>query len=173
MPVLKLQPLTIAHFAPFGDALIVSDQLPQRSINNGSSTRYDALTTVDVLNDKGAPCLCLFRSQGTDITQPLAVLERHQLGSQTFLPLSDVQMLVAVAKSDESGQAPDEQSLHVFITQPGEGVTIKAGIWHHPLMTLGAGDVMVLERKGPNVDCDIVVLNTKWHIEINQLLEHL
>lgn len=166
MPVLTLQPLTIESFAPFGDALIMAADQPQRVINNGSSVRYDALTTLDLLKEGGEPCFCLFKSQGTDITQPLSLLERHQLGSQTFLPLLDVRMLVVVAQSNLSGKAPDEDTMCVFMTQPGQGVTIKAGIWHHPLITLGAGDVMVLERKGTKGDCDIAILHQQWYIDI-------
>lgn len=173
MPELTLQPLTTEGFASFGDALMMADHQPQRMINNGSSIRFDQLTTLDLLKEGGEPCFCLFRSLGTDITKPLSLLERHQLGSQTFLPLLDVRMLVVVAQSNQSGDAPDEHTMRAFITQPGHGVTIKAGIWHHPLITLGAGDVMVLERKGARGDCEIAILQQQWHIDIEQLLQHI
>lgn len=165
MPVLKVIPLTVEHFAPFGDALMVSDKNTQRIINQGSTIRFDGLSTIDVLADEGKPCLCLFRSRGAELNKPLSVLERHQHGSQTFIPLTDCRMLVVVAPATNNN-FPDENTMVAFLAAPGQGVTLKPGVWHHPLITMSDGDVIVLERRGRGVDCDISALHQSWLLEL-------
>ncbi|OYD55049.1 hypothetical protein CGK74_02250 [Thauera propionica] len=40
-----------------------------------------------------------------------------------------------------------------------QGVNYLAGVWHHPLLALDAvSDFIVIDRKGPGLNCDEVML---------------
>jgi ureidoglycolate lyase len=48
-----------------------------------------------------------------------------------------------------------ENTLAAFWIDGSCGVTFKPGTWHHPLLAQQDGDFVVLERKGPVMDCEI------------------
>ncbi len=157
---LAARPLTTAAFAPFGEVLQVPDGtgLP---INAGSARRHDQ-PPPDVTGDGGTPCLTVFRTHGPAHAAPwtLHTLERHALGSQTFVPLGDASCLVVVAPTRPDG-GPDTAALQAFLVGPGQGVTLHRGTWHHPLLTDRAADVLVLERRGATMDCEVMGLTTR------------
>ena len=105
-PFLTIEPLTRSTFAPFG-TVIETEGATRLPINQGTTTRFDALTAVDVAAGGGSPIISLFR--GTRRPDPIAIrlLERHPLGSQAFYPLVDAEWLVVVA----SGNAEDRKSV--------------------------------------------------------------
>ncbi|MCC6197513.1 MAG: ureidoglycolate lyase, partial [Burkholderiales bacterium] len=47
------------------------------------------------------------------------------------------------------------------------GVTLRRGVWHHPLLALADGDFAVLERRGTAIDCEVVELGSgnRWVVE--------
>jgi ureidoglycolate lyase len=147
------QPLTREGFLPYGD-LIAPGTLDGASINAGSAQRYDGLTSLDLSDHGGAACLALFRTQGVAAAEPvlLQVFERHLLGSQTFVPLGAGRCLCVVTSG---GDTPDESAICAFVVEPGQGITLRRGVWHHPLITLGPADVLVIERRAAQVDCEI------------------
>ena len=81
------QPLTAAAFAPFGDVVEAGPQVRQFAINGGNTTRYHDLMRIDVA-DGGHPIVSLFRGQPRMLPFCVAMLERHPLGSQAFVPLN-------------------------------------------------------------------------------------
>lgn len=115
---------------------------PGRPVNGGTSRRVDGLTGLDLTASSGAPCLAVFQARARAPAGPWRVLERHRLGTQTFLPLRGVRMLVLVALGDA---APDEATLKAFLVGGGQGITLRAGVWHHGLIALDAGDFVVLK----------------------------
>ena len=94
---LAIEPLTKAGFAPFG-TVIERDGAEIMMINEGTTTRYHALSAVDVASGGGRPILSIFA--GTPRPAPIAIsmMERHPLGAQAFMPLSDYEWLVVVAR---------------------------------------------------------------------------
>lgn len=165
MPQLRIEPLSPTGFADFGDALMDSAAAQVTPINAGTSQRYDGLAELDLNRAGGTPHLSLFRSQGvpTDGTIALSGLERHLLGSQTFVPLRDARIVVVVAQAFAQGVPQD---LRAFLIEPGQGVTLRAGVWHHPLLTLGAADVLVIERRAAQVDCEWDALAPGWSLDL-------
>ena len=157
---LRAQPLTAAAFAPYGDVIAGADA-GGRAINAGTSMRVE-MPDPDLLDAGGKPSLSVFRARAAALPLPIRVLERHRLGSQTFLPLGEVPWLVIVALGDA---APDLTSLAAFRVTGREGVTLRRGVWHHPLVALADGDFAVLERRGAEVDCDLVDLEAGWVVE--------
>jgi ureidoglycolate lyase len=149
------QALTQRGFAPYGEMiggeLIVTDAAEGVSINGGSAQRFDLSTDIDAHG--GAACVTLFRTTGHAAPFRLSAFERHCLGSQTFVPQGQGRCLAVVTCG---AQTPDEDQIQAFIVEPGQGVTLRRGIWHHPLITPGAANVLVIERRATDVDCEVV-----------------
>ena len=149
------QALTPATFAAFGDVIEAARAahgiVP---INEGTAQRFDDLTQLDVSEQGGAACVAIFRTQEGAHVAPygLTMFERHLLGSQTFVPMAQGRV---VAVLTHGGDAPDENAIQAFIVEPGQGITLKRGVWHHPMITVGAADVLVIERRAAQVDCEI------------------
>ena len=155
---LDIQPLTKASFAPFG-TVIEADGATQIDINQGTAIRFDAMAGVDVASGDGMPIISLFR--GTRRPDPIKIhlLERHPLGSQAFMPLSQHDWLIVVADGNAAGDAPDFSTLTCFRATGQQGVSYDRGIWHHPLLVLKpVQDFLVIDRQGEGHNLDEV-----WH----------
>ena len=87
--------------------------MPNRSALIRAQPRFDAMSPVDVEEAGGQPIISLFR--GTRRPNPIEIhlLERHPLGSQAFMPLSQYDWLVVVAHGNVAGDAPDFSTLAV------------------------------------------------------------
>lgn len=152
---LSLHPLTAAAFAPYGEVLELGSGAA-RAINAGTSARIDLPSALDFAREGGRPRLATFRVRAQPLAGPWRTLERHRLGSQTFVPLQAGNWIVLVAGGDD---APDAGTLRAFSASPHQGITLHAGTWHHPLIALDAGLFLVLEREGAEVDCEVVQLD--------------
>lgn len=164
MRLVPLQSLTPEAFAPYGDVL--GGTLSAGVLINAGTTEKFALKAPDLLQSGGKPSLYLYRAKANALPFTAQELERHCLGSQTFIPLSGVPFVVIVALGDETvnaqgiaGAAPQENTLAAFWVDGTCGVSFKPGTWHHPLLAQRAGDFVVLERHGDSVDCEIKKLN--------------
>ena len=154
--MLSVHPLTKSGFAPFG-TVIETDDAKQISINQGTTTRFDALAKIDVAHEGGKPIISLFR--GTRRASPIAIsmLERHPLGSQAFMPLSAHDWLVVVAPGNVDDSAPDFDRLVCFRATGRQGVSYDRGTWHHPLLVLEQSqDFLVMDRSGDGHNLDEV-----------------
>ncbi len=88
------------------------------------------------------------------------MLERHNWGSQSFLPLLGARCRLWVATGDAT---PDLNTLACFEVSGQQGFTLHKGIWHHPLMALEASSFLVIERQGPQDDCEVFTLLQAVH----------
>ncbi|UYM16747.1 ureidoglycolate lyase [Endozoicomonas euniceicola] len=160
---LAAEPLTQAAFAPFGD--VVEARGIPLVINQGRCYKYCDLTSVSTDRD-GHSSVHIFKTSA--IRQPckLDLFERHPLGSQTFMPLEKQRFLVVVAESSDSDE-PDLSTLRCFLTNGSQGVTYRAGVWHHPLLSLDIpSDFLVLDRGGPGHNCDEVPMPEGAHYTV-------
>jgi len=149
VPPLAIESLTKDAFASFGTVIEIKDAT-QIAINQGTTTRFDALSGVDVAHEGGAPIISLFR--GTRRPDPIEIrlLERHPLGSQAFYPLSMHDWLVVVAPGNEDDSAPGFTRLRWVRAGGNQGVSYARGTWHHPLLVLQPEqDFLVIDRKAP------------------------
>lgn len=151
--MIAARPLTGAAFAPYGDVVEAGGQ--GRWINDGHAWRSEAGAPV-LDRAGGRAALAVFRARARDATGPWHALERHRLGSQTFVPLGAARCLVIVALGDA---APDPTTLAAFVTRAGQGWTLAPGTWHHALIALDDADVVVLERAADTADCEVVHLD--------------
>lgn len=154
LPPLRLRPLSAHDFAAYGDVLELAGG-QSRSINAGTSTRRDLATHLELTRHGGTPALATFEAQAQSLEGPWKMLERHLWGSQTFVPLAAGRWVVLVARGHVH---PDPGTLAAFAVSPRQGITLHAGTWHHPLIALDPGLFLVVERKGPAVDCEVVEL---------------
>jgi ureidoglycolate lyase len=156
---LELQPLSAAAFAPYGVVIgipaVGAGAPPVRAINGGTSQRFDMPGGLDLHAQGGEPCVAVFRAQAQALDGPWRVLERHRLGSQTFIPLAGARCVVLVARGDA---APDPATLAAFAVDGAQGFTLHADTWHHGLIALDEGDFVVIERRGDTVDCEFAEL---------------
>ncbi|WP_322891929.1 MULTISPECIES: ureidoglycolate lyase [unclassified Yoonia] len=144
MTDIRIQPLTAAAFAPFGDVLNC-DGAPDRIINAGLCGRFHDRAQVDV--GDGRVGISLFRSELRALPYQLDLIERHPLGSQAFIPMSMDGFLVVVAGDDLVPQA--------FVTAPGEGINFHRGTWHGVLTPLaGPGLFAVIDRIGAGANLE-------------------
>ena len=134
--------------------MIETDGAQRMEINEGTTERFHDLAGVDVGAEKGHPLISIFRGQPRPQPIDIRMVERHPLGSQAFVPLSDSDWLVVVAPA---GDAPDLSQLHAFRATGRQGVNYRRGIWHHPLLVLKPDhDFLVVDRGGRGENCDEV-----------------
>lgn len=146
MRTLDVHPLTRAAFAPFG-AVIETEGTEHFPINNGTTERFHDLAPV-VAAEGGRVLISIFRGQPFAPPIPIAMVERHPLGSQAFMPLDRRPWLVVVAPAGPDG-APGEPV--AFLASGSQGVSYAPGTWHHPLVALGAvSDFLVVDRAAPD-----------------------
>ena len=118
-----------------------------RIINEGRCGRWHEQGRLDV---EGRAGISIFRSQSVRLPYAFRLVERHPLGSQAFLPMTEHPFLVIVAP-DEGG-APGRP--RAFVTAPGQAVNLARGAWHGVLTPLAdPGLFAVVDRcaEGPNL----------------------
>ena len=155
---LSIRPINAAEFAPYGwlaDADGAEDGVMRRPINEGSSLRFDGVGELQLTAEGGAPCLALFRAQPRDPRGPWRQLERHRLGTQSFVPMGGARYVMLAALGDEQ---PDLATLAAFAVAGHQAVTLRAGTWHHGLIAPQGGDFVVIERRAVVVDCELTML---------------
>lgn len=153
-PRLRLhpQPLSAAAFAPFGDVIEARPAGDPGAfpINGGMVLRHHDLATVELCG--GRALINLFEARPYAFPMEIAMLERHPLGSQAFIPLSERPFLVVVAPPGDTLQA---ESLRAFITNGRQGVNYRAGVWHHMLLAMDAPSCFaVVDRGGDGNNCE-------------------
>lgn len=154
---LAVESLTREAFAPFGEVIEASDAVRHFTINGGNTERYHDLAEIDAGAD-GKVIVSIFRGQPRALPFRVEMMERHPLASQAFIPMSGRSYLVVVAPA---GEAPTVQDLRVFLARGDQGVNYASGVWHHPLLALGAVcDFLVVDRSGNGPNCDEIQLET-------------
>ncbi|SMO69474.1 ureidoglycolate lyase [Paracoccus laeviglucosivorans] len=149
---IKAKPITAAEFALYGELLTPRDA-PTKMINAGRCERHNALATVERFG--GEAIISIFRSDPVSLPYDCALLERHPLGSQAFVPLGPDPWLSVVAPDD--GGKPGTPI--AFIVPAGMGVNLRAGVWHGVLTPLDrAADFLVVDRAGDGVNLEEITI---------------
>jgi len=136
------EPLTADAFRPFGDVIEAAGDADM-IINDGRCERFHDLARLSY--DGGTAGVSLFRTRAVDVPCTVALMERHPLGSQTFMPMSAAPFLVVVAP-DDAGKPGQPRA---FLTRPHQGVSYLENVWHAPLLALEDGAIFtVIDRIG-------------------------
>ena len=145
MKRLTPRPLDADSFRPFGEVIEPDNATEIRLINNGTTTRFHDIAPVDVASGGGHALISIFRGKPFSLPLEIAMLERHPLGSQAFMPLGGRPYLVVVAP-DRDGQPGEPVA---FLASGRQGVSYARGTWHHPLISLeDMSDFLVVDRGG-------------------------
>lgn len=144
---LTVEPLTQDAFAPFGDVISTQTARESFAINQGTTTRFHHISTADVEDEGGKAIISIFRGTPRPMPIEITMMERHPLGSQAFIPMTQQKFLIVVAPA---GNPPSPDDLRAFISDGSQGVTYGKGVWHHPLLVLEPeSDFLIVDRAGP------------------------
>ena len=154
--VIEPQPLCHGVFAPFGDVIDAASHPRRFEINDGFTTRVHDLFEPQVLGEGGRVLVNFFLGRPRPLEA--AMLERHPLGSQAFIPIDPHDWWVVVSST------PDVADVRVFRARGTEGVNYRAGTWHHPLLVDRPQRFLVIDRGGEGDNLEEVALATtvRW-----------
>ncbi len=159
--LLKLEPLTRAAFAPFGDVIDAEGAAPI-TINQGFAQRCDGQARIDVGSEGGAVNVSLFTAQPRPAPIEIALMERHPLGSQLFAPMQAQPWLVVVC-----GDPRDAATYRAFRASGRQGVNYARNVWHHPLLVLDANSLfLIVDRAGPGNNLEEVELDAAERLSL-------
>ena len=113
--------------------------------------RYHDMAAIQANGSNARPIVSIFESKPVRGSINVHLLERHPYGSQAFVPLDGQTFLVVVAAP---GDKLDPSTIKAFITDGKQGVNYHAGVWHHPVLTLGkTTNYLIVDRSGDEPNC--------------------
>ena len=140
--MIEIGALTAQAFEPFGDVLECVGA-PDMIINQGLCGRYH--DRAQLAFGTGRAGISLFQATPRSLPYRLDMMERHPLGSQAFVPMSEHPFLVTVAL-DVDGRPGRPLA---FLSNGGQGINLHPGSWHGVLTPLSApGLFCVIDRIG-------------------------
>jgi ureidoglycolate lyase len=150
MQTLVAQPLTADAFATFGDVIATPGKV-NYPINGAMAMRHHDLAGISTSAEGGRTLLNIFAAKPWPQPLQVAMMERHLLGSQAFMPLRECRWLVVVAPSGPF----DVAAIKAFHVDGSLGVNYAPGTWHHPLVVLDREvDFLVVDRGADTPDCE-------------------
>ena len=150
--VVRIEPLTAHAFAPYGDVLEATGDF--RLINEGLCQRHHDRARLDFSD--GQPGISIFKAQARSLPYALTLIERHPLGTQAFIPMTEHPFLVIV--SDGPDATP-----RAFRTNGQQGINLHRGTWHGVLTPLlDPGLFAVVDRIGQGVNLEEFRFAEPW-----------
>ena len=132
------------NFKKFGQ-IIDTSKKKYFKINNGFAKRYDNLGKIDTSTKRGSTIVSIFSARKISFPMKIDMMEKHQLGSQAFVPMEETSFLVFVAPK---GERPNLKKIESFRIPKQTGINLKPGIWHFPLISTKNMNFLVIDRKG-------------------------
>jgi len=135
-----ITPVTADDFAPYGD-LIAAEGAPDMIINQGMCGRFHDRAKIDL--EGGEIGVSVFHAELRALPYTLEMMERHPLGNQCFMPMTEHPFLAIVA--DDDGGKPATPK--AFLIPAHMGINIHRNVWHGVLTPLHApGLFAVIDR---------------------------
>ena len=107
--------------------------------------------------------MSIFSAKKRKFPMKIDMMEKHPLGSQAFVPMSETKFLVFVAPK---GKKPNTKKIESFIVPKLNGINYKPGIWHFPLISTKNMNFLVIDRKGGTGN-NLVIHNFKKNEKIS------
>ena len=136
--------IDINSFKPFGSLITIGNERRQLTINNGYCKRFDEIAPVEIEDNEAKPIVSIFSALPRPKPIKIDYLEMHPKGSQSFLPIQNIDWIAVVA-SDKGG-SPDLTSIKCFKVKGTQGVSYNPYIWHFPLLVEKEQDFWVIDR---------------------------
>lgn len=148
-------PLTAKDFRSFGDVLCADGDFSL--INDGWCKRFDDRAALD-FDPPGRAGISVFQAEPRQLPYQFALIERHPLGSQAFLPMTQNPFLVIVAAT--AGARPI-----AFLTNGRQGINLFKGTWHGVLTPLSSpGLFTVVDRVGAGGNLEEYRYDQPWTV---------
>ena len=151
---LKTEPLTQSAFAPFGDVLDATGDF--RLINAGLCKRHHDCAKLDFTDAR--PGISIFHAEPRIFPYTLTMIERHPLGSQAFIPMTQHPFLILTATDPHTKP-------RAFLTNGAQGINLHKGTWHGVLTPLHSpGLFAVIDRIASDLNLEEHHYPTPWII---------
>jgi len=144
MHILKVERLTSDLFRQFGQ--VIETRGDYFETNGGSARRYHRLAEPNCGQEDGRTIVSIFSVPAPTVPSSIAMLERHPISTQAFIPLAAGPTIYIVCDAEET---PTPETIRAFIGHAGQGINYDVGVWHHPLISVNGGDYLVIDRAGP------------------------
>lgn len=160
--MLAAEPLTAEAFRPFGDVIATAGV--SYPINDGMCDRFHDLARVEVTGPGARLGISLGYGRPYPLPHRFVLVERHPLGSQAFVPMTEDPFLVVVA--------PDEGGLpgrpRAFVTDGAQGVNYLRNVWHGVLTPLGRpARFLIVDRvAGDGVNLEEYRYPAAWEVAV-------
>ena len=156
---LAAEPLTAEAFAPWGDVIEAAGA--SFPINGGMCDRFHDLARMEFVGEGGRAGISIGWGKPYPLPHAFRLVERHPLGSQAFVPMTEEPFFVVVAP-DEGGRPGAPRA---FITAPGQGVNYLRNVWHGVLTPLGRPvPFLIVDRIGPGVNLEEHLYDADWQV---------
>ena len=142
--IIKPKKITRKNFKKFGD-VISTKKIKSININDGYAKRFNDLCRINTSSKKGSTIVSIFSAKKRKFPMNIKMMEKHNLGSQAFMPMEETTFLVFVAPK---GKKPNIKKLKSFIIPEQIGINYRPGIWHFPLISTKNMNFLVIDRKG-------------------------
>ena len=142
--IIKPKKITRKNFQKFGDLISVKKK-KSININDGYAKRFDNLCRINTSSKKGKTIMSIFSAKKRKFPMNIKMMEKHPLGSQAFIPMSETTFLVFVAPKSKK---PNIKKIKSFIVPKQTGINYRPGIWHFPLISTKNMNFLVIDRKG-------------------------
>ena len=142
--IIKPKKITHKNFKKFGD-VISTKKVKPTNINNGYAKKFANLCKINTSLKKGNTIMNIFSAKKRKFPINIKMMEKHPLGSQAFIPMSEAIFLVFVAPK---GKKPNTKKIESFIVPKQTGINYKPGVWHFPLISTKNMNFLVIDRKG-------------------------
>lgn len=143
MSRLTVTELTPEHFTPYGEVFKPA----------AVTARIDHVARIENRRVNARPNQFLARSGIVSLPHRFSRMEQHPHSNQSFVPVGEHPILIAVALPGSDGQ-PDLSTLRGFFGR-GQGFNYHAGIWHIGVASLGEAVPVVgfMFEDGTPEDC--------------------
>lgn len=129
---LKLQPITAAAFAPFGELITAPPTAP----------RVNFVAPVENRRATARANIAVVHPPVTTLPTRVETMERHPHSTQAFFPLGGCAYLLLVAPGGDAG--PELDGAMAFEVPGHVGISYATGTWHMGMTTLGRASIMAL-----------------------------
>ena len=148
MKTISIEVITMEAFLPFGHLIDKKHATTKYLINQGTTERHHKLSELNLNNEGGTPTISIFSGTPRALPIEIKIMEKHPIGSQSFLPMQNIDWLTVVCH--EKNEKPDLNNLKCFLINGNMGITYNKNIWHHPLLVKNKQDFWIVDRTKTN-----------------------
>jgi ureidoglycolate lyase len=156
MMLIKAKPLNPELFAPFGQVLMGSGEIPERIPFAAKVENYRSNANLNIT---------YLHVNSVELPLKIEALERHFYSNQIFVPLNGTRHLIVVCPKTKDDE-PNLLKLEAFTAESYQAVNYYAGTWHAPRTSIGGSGEFIMMRwdDATNEDEEFFALSDKIKI---------